>query len=191
MGMMFRNFGYHVMPFGFEHVAGEFLHRCYSPSADTSLWQGETYGFMRRLPDLLVQDPGTSELALVEVKFRKDGLLYPKELTKCVAPMVIILISPDKVECFTLNEFRKGVPLGKCPDLLLHNRSDLFRLFKPRKVKQLVWELLEYANALLQVTTMPSSKDILGPLADKNWTPDSWSTQPSDNVSHPHGVSDS
>jgi len=170
VSMLLKNFGYHVIPFGFENIAQDFLNRCYLPTADNSLWQGDTYQFLRRLPDLLVQDPGTSELIFVEVKFRKDGILRLKELKDYQAPMVIILISPTKVQCATLSEYRQGMRLDESTDRLLHSRTDLFRLFKPRKVKQLEWELLEFAQALLNVTTLPTSKEILGPLGNPEWT---------------------
>jgi hypothetical protein len=167
---LLRNFGYHVTPFGFEHLAQDYLNRCYLPTADASLWEGDTYQFLRRLPDLLVQDPGTSELILVEVKFRKDGILRLKDLREYQAPMVIILVSPRKIQCATLAEYKSGVRLDESTNRLLHSRTDLFRLFKPRKVKQLEWELIEYARALLEATTLPTSKDILGPMTSPEWS---------------------
>jgi hypothetical protein len=101
---------------------------------------------IRRMPDFVIQNPRTSEVYFVEVKFRKSGSLTRKDLPKDYpwTNAYFILVSKKHIKCITFAELEAGEEITPTSKNYLGNRKE-FDLDK-----EVIKEFCEFALLFFQ-----------------------------------------
>lgn len=101
---------------------------------------------IRRMPDFVVQNPRTSEVYFVEVKFRASGTFSRKDLPKDYpwTNAYFILVSKKHIKCITFAELERGDEITPTSKNYLGNRQE-FDLDK-----EVIKEFCEFALLFFQ-----------------------------------------
>lgn len=81
---------------------------------------------IRRMPDFVIQNPRTSDVYFVEVKFRANGTLTRRDLPKDYpwTNAYFILVSKKHIKCITFEELDNGDEITPTSKNYLGNRKE-------------------------------------------------------------------
>lgn len=81
---------------------------------------------IKRMPDFVIQNPKTSEVFFIEVKFRKSGEFLPKHLPKDYpyGNAYIILVSKKHIKCISVKELEQGKKITTTTKNYLGSRKE-------------------------------------------------------------------
>jgi len=86
---MMEELGFIVVPFGYEYLTPEFANR-------KKLLKGRAGEFVRGLPDFLIIDKQTNIAYFIEVKYRKNGEIDPKDIAE-IPESWVVLVEPGAI----------------------------------------------------------------------------------------------
>lgn len=100
---LFLSLGYNVFRYGMENTIPAIM----------TLLKGvktEVANEIKNMPDFVIQNPRNNEVYFVEVKFRANGTLSRKDISKDYAwgNAYFILVSKKHIKCITFDELEKG-----------------------------------------------------------------------------------
>lgn len=89
--------------------------------------RGDVANDIRRMPDLVVQNPKTNKVYFIEIKFRKSGVFDKTE--KCLKnyPYVnayFVVVSKKHIKCITYAELMEGKEITQTSKNYLGNRKE-------------------------------------------------------------------
>lgn len=116
---LFLTMGYNVFNYGMENTIPGIM----------KLLKGvksEVANDIRRMPDLVVQNPNNNEVHFIEVKFRANGTLTRKDLGRDYpwTNAYFILVSKRHIKCITFEELDKGDEITPTSKNYLGNRKE-------------------------------------------------------------------
>lgn len=81
---------------------------------------------IRRMPDFVIQNPRTSAVHFIEVKFRANGCFALKNLSKDYPYQnaLIILVSKKHIKCLSVEELNAGKEINETSRNYLGNRKE-------------------------------------------------------------------
>ena len=81
---------------------------------------------IKRMPDFVIQNPKTSEVFFIEVKFRKSGEFLPNHLPKDYpyGNAYIILVSKKHIKCISVKELEQGKKITTTTKNYLGSRKE-------------------------------------------------------------------
>ncbi|MDB4227977.1 hypothetical protein N9785_00230 [Flavobacteriaceae bacterium] len=81
---------------------------------------------IKRMPDFVIQNPKTSEVFFIEVKFRKSGEFLPNHLPKDYpyGNAYIILVSKKHIKCISVKELEQGKKITATTKNYLGSRKE-------------------------------------------------------------------
>ena len=108
--------------------------------------RSEVANEIRRMPDFVVQNPHTSEVYFIEVKFRASGTFKRSDLPKSYAweNAYFILVSKKHIKCISFEELDKGEEITPISKNYLGNRKE-FALDK-----EVIKEFCDFALTFFQ-----------------------------------------
>tara|TARA_Y100000589_G_scaffold78957_1_gene72672 strand:- start:154 stop:630 length:477 start_codon:yes stop_codon:yes gene_type:complete len=140
--------GYDVVQYGMEHVLPTVVRKMYTTDYGR-IKDTETGIALRRMPDLVVQDPEEGDIQLIDVKFRANGQLPLSAIDQYAPHTVIILVSPISVQALTVEEYNQGKSMTTKTKHNLSSRGDLFPRFDPEHVENLESQVIDYAKKIV------------------------------------------
>jgi hypothetical protein len=136
---LFLTMGYNVFNYGMENTIPGIMKLLKNVRSDVA-------NDIRRMPDLVVQNPNNNEVHFVEVKFRTSGSLSRKDLGKDFpwTNAYFILVSKKHIKCITFEELENGEEITPTSRNYLGNRKE-FALDK-----EVIKEFCEFALVFFQ-----------------------------------------
>jgi hypothetical protein len=100
---LFLSLGYNVFRYGMENTIPGIMELLKGVRNDVA-------SQIRRMPDFVIQNPESKEVYFVEVKFRANGELRFKDLSKNYPyeNAYFILVSKKHIKCITYQELKEG-----------------------------------------------------------------------------------
>jgi len=116
---LFLTMGYNVFNYGMENTIPGIMKLLKNVRSDVA-------NDIRRMPDLVVQNPNNNEVHFVEVKFRANGSLSRKDLGKDFpwTNAYFILVSKKHIKCVTFEELERGEEITPTSKNYLGNRKE-------------------------------------------------------------------
>lgn len=121
---LFLSLGYNVFRYGMENTIPGIMELLKGVKSDVATE-------IRRMPDFVIQNPRTSEVYFIEVKFRANETFTKSNLPKNYPfkNAYIILVSKKHIKCITVNELENGKEVTPKSRNYLGNRKE-FQLDK-------------------------------------------------------------
>lgn len=116
---LFLSLGYNVFRYGMENTIPGIMELLKGVKSEVATE-------IKRMPDFVIQNPKTSEVFFIEVKFRKSGEFLPKHLPKDY-PYVnayIILVSKKHIKCISVKELEDGKEITPTSKNYLGSRKE-------------------------------------------------------------------
>ncbi len=100
---LFLSLGYNVFHYGMENTIPGIMKLLKGVKSEVATE-------IRRMPDFVIQNPNTNEVFFIEVKFRKSGEFFPKDLGKDYpySNAFVILVSKKHIKCISVKELEEG-----------------------------------------------------------------------------------
>lgn len=100
---LFLSLGYNVFRYGMENTIPGIMELLKGVKSDVATE-------IRRMPDFVIQNPKTSEVYFIEVKFRASETFRISDLPKNYPfkNAYIVLVSKKHIKCITVQELEKG-----------------------------------------------------------------------------------
>lgn len=100
---LFLSLGYNVFRYGMENTIPGIIELLKGVKSEVAYE-------IRRMPDFVIQNPRTSDVHFVEVKFRASGSFSLKDLPKDYpyGNAYFILVSKKHIKCITYKELQEG-----------------------------------------------------------------------------------
>ncbi len=116
---LFLSLGYNVFRYGMENTIPGIMELLKGVKSEVATE-------IKRMPDFVIQNPKTSEVFFIEVKFRKSGEFLAKHLPKDY-PYVnayIILVSKKHIKCISVKELEEGKEITPTSKNYLGSRKE-------------------------------------------------------------------
>lgn len=116
---LFLSLGYNVFRYGMENTIPGIMELLKGVKSEVATE-------IKRMPDFVIQNPSTSEVFFIEVKFRKNGEFLPKHLPKNYpyGNAYIILVSKKHIKCISVKELEEGKEITPTSRNYLGNRKE-------------------------------------------------------------------
>lgn len=116
---LFLSLGYNVFRYGMENTIPGIMELLKGVKSDVATE-------IRRMPDFVVQNPRTSDVYFIEVKFRASETFRKIDLPKDYPfkNAYIVLVSKRHIKCITVNELENGKEITPLTRNYLGNRKE-------------------------------------------------------------------
>ncbi len=116
---LFLSLGYNVFRYGMENTIPGIIELLKGVKSEVAYE-------IRRMPDFVIQNPNTSDVHFVEVKFRASGSFVLKDLPKDYpyGNAYFILVSKKHIKCVTYKELLDGKEISPTSRNYLGNRKE-------------------------------------------------------------------
>lgn len=116
---LFLSLGYNVFRYGMENTIPGIMELLKGVKSEVATE-------IKRMPDFVIQNPKTSEVFFIEVKFRKSGEFLAKHLPKGYpyGNAYIILVSKKHIKCISVKELEDGKEITPTSKNYLGNRKE-------------------------------------------------------------------
>lgn len=131
---LFLSLGYNVFRYGMENTIPRIMELLKGVKSEVATE-------IRRMPDFVIQNPKTSDVFFLEIKFRKNVEFKLKDLpiNYPYENAYIILVSKKHIKCITVGELKQNKEITPTTKNYLGNRKE-FQLDK-----QVIIEFCEFA----------------------------------------------
>jgi hypothetical protein len=116
---LFLSLGYNVFRYGMENTIPGIMELLKGVRSEVATE-------IKRMPDFVIQNPNSSEVYFIEVKFRKSESFSLKDLPKNYPyrNAYIILVSKNHIKCITVDELEDGKEISPASRNYLGNRKE-------------------------------------------------------------------
>lgn len=116
---LFLSLGYNVFRYGMENTIPGIMELLKGVKSEVATE-------IKRMPDFVIQNPNSSDVYFVEVKFRKSGAYTLKNLPKDYPyrNAYIILVSKKHIKCITIEELEAGKEITPTSKNYLGSRKE-------------------------------------------------------------------